>query len=160
MEIRRAGPGAESEILEAARSFEGPFDPRAVRAYLADNRNVFLLAYEGSKVVGFLRGTELGQLGSERKQMFLYEIEVVPRSRRQGIGTGLVRSLLRYCRERDFEEIFVLTDDPANEAARRLYLSTGAITETVADRMYVYHLDPKGGPDRPDASATDPARRA
>jgi ribosomal protein S18 acetylase RimI-like enzyme len=118
MEIRRAGPGAESEILGAARSFEGPFDPRAVRAYLADHRNVFLLAYEGSEVVGFLRGTELRQLGSERKQMFLYEIEVGPRSRRQGVGSGLVRCLLQYCRERDFEEIFVLTDDPTNEAAR------------------------------------------
>ncbi|MGC2035175.1 MAG: GNAT family N-acetyltransferase, partial [Thermoplasmata archaeon] len=152
MEIRRAGPGAESAIVEAARSFEGPFDPRAVRAYLADDRNVFLLAYEGNEVAGFLRGTELGQLGSQRKQMFLYEIEVGPRFRRHGVGAGRVRSLLQYCRERHFEEIFVLTDDPANEAARRLYLSTGAITETVADRMYVYRLDPSGGPDPTGAS--------
>jgi ribosomal protein S18 acetylase RimI-like enzyme len=144
MRIRRLGPGDEDEILRAARLFDAPPVPEAVRAYLADARNVFLLADEDGQATGFLRGTELGQLRSERTQMFLYEIGVDARCRRRGLGRALVRRLLELCQERGVAEVFVLTD-PANEAAVRLYVSTGAVTETPADRMYVYVLRPREG---------------
>jgi aminoglycoside 3-N-acetyltransferase I len=139
MRVRRLVRGEEGEVLRAAHLFDEPPDPSAVRSYLEDNRDVFLLACEGDEPVGFLRGTELGQLKSQRKQMFLYEIAVEENSRRRGIGRELVEWLLRHCAERGFEEIFVFTD-PANQAAVMLYRSTGAVTETPADRMFVYHL--------------------
>jgi [ribosomal protein S18]-alanine N-acetyltransferase len=140
MRVERLRAGDDREVLRAAGLFDEPPNPKAVRTYLSDDRNVFLIAYEEDGPVGFLRGTELGQLKSERKQMFLYEIAVKDSHRRRGIGTELVRTLLRHCRERGFEEIFVFTDDPANVAAVRLYRSTGAVTETVSDRMYVYRI--------------------
>jgi aminoglycoside 3-N-acetyltransferase I len=110
-----------------------------VASYLRDERNVFLLASEKARAVGFLRGTELGQLHSERKQMFLYEIAVDESCRRRGIGRALVNALLDFCRMRGFEEAFVFTD-PANQPAVNLYRSTGAVTETPADRMFVYQF--------------------
>jgi len=140
MQIRRLGSEGEEEVLRAAHLFDEPPSPRAVRTYLADGRNVFLLAYQDDAIVGFLRGTELGQLKTDRKQMFLYEIAVAEPHRRQGVGRELIRALLRDCRDRGLEEVFVFTDDPANEAAERLYRSTGAVTETRGDRMYVYKL--------------------
>jgi aminoglycoside 3-N-acetyltransferase I len=139
MRIIRLNAGQESEILSSPELFDVPPDPDAVRAYLADERNIFLLAFKGSKAAGFLRGTELGQLKSTQGQMFLYEVGVLPESRRQGIAGALVRWLLDYCREQGFEEVFVFTD-PSNEAAVELYQSTGAVTETPADRMFVYRL--------------------
>ncbi|MGI0131445.1 MAG: GNAT family N-acetyltransferase [Thermoplasmata archaeon] len=138
--VQRLGTGDEDDVRRCARLMDDPPDPDAARAYLGDPRNVFFVAYEGARAVGFLRGTELGQLKSGRPQMFLYEIAVEPESRRRGIGRELIRTLVRWCRERDFEEIFVFTDDPANLAAERLYQSTGGVTETVGDRMYVYRL--------------------
>jgi ribosomal protein S18 acetylase RimI-like enzyme len=149
MVVRRLVTGEETELLRAAPLFDEPPDPSAVRAYLADPRNVFLLATEGNEVVGFLRGTELGQLKSKQKQMFLYEIEVERRFRRRGIGSELVRTLLQYCREKEFEEVFVFVD-PANESGVRLYRATGAVTETPADRMYVYRLADASGSVPPD----------
>lgn len=71
--------------------------------------------------------------------MFLYEVGVVEEFRRRGIGGELIQWLLRYCRDRGFEEIFVFTD-PDNAPAVNLYRSTGAVTETPADRMFVYQL--------------------
>jgi ribosomal protein S18 acetylase RimI-like enzyme len=139
MRIRRLGPGDEAEIVRAAPLFDERPNPDAARAYLEEDRNVFLLAEQSGTAVGFLRATELGQLKSCRKQMFLYEIGVDPSFRRRGIGRDLVLWLLGYCRERRFEEAFVFTD-PANEAAVGLYRSTGGVTETPADRMYVYRL--------------------
>jgi len=137
--IRRLLPGDEEEILRAGRLFDAPPRAEAVRAYLADELNVFLLADEGGTATGFLRGTELGQLTSDRHQMFLYEIGVDAAFRRRGIGRALVLRLLSHCRDRRIEEVFVFTY-PANTAAVGLYRSTGAATETPADRMYVYTL--------------------
>ena len=139
MRVRRLGPGAELEVLHAAYLMDETPDLAAARAYLADDRNVFLMAYEGSEAVGFLRGTELGQLRSKRKQMFLYEIGVEESFRRRGIGKALITSLLRDCRELGFEEVFVFVD-ATNAPAVRLYLTTGALPETAADRMFVYRL--------------------
>ena len=140
VQIRRILPEEGSSILRAGHLFDhGRPDPEAVRTYLADPRNVFLLAFEGSEAVGFLRATELSQLTSRRKHMFLYEISVDEKFRRRGIGKALVNALLNDCHDRGFAEVFVFTD-PANAAAVALYRSTGAITETPADRMFVYPL--------------------
>jgi len=140
MRIRRLLPGDELAVLHAGYLFDEPeVDVTAVRAYLADARNVFLIAFEGSEALGFLRGTELLQLSSRRKQMFLYEIGVDKEFRRRGVGKALVNALLSDCRERGFEEVFVFTN-PANLPAVALYRSTGATTETPADRMFVYPL--------------------
>jgi ribosomal protein S18 acetylase RimI-like enzyme len=140
--IRRLTADDVPSVLEAASIFDRPPQEAAVRAYLADERNVFLLASADRSPAGFLRATELLQLDSPRKQMFLYEIAVAEPCRRRGVGRSLVNELLRYCKERGFEEIFVFTGDPSNEAAAGLYRSTGAVTETLGDRMYVYRLAP------------------
>lgn len=146
VQIRHILPGEGPEVLRSGHLFgRGQPDLEAVQAYLADERNVLLIAFEGTKAVGFLRATELRQLTSRRKQMFLYEIGVGEGFRRRGIGTALVNTLLEDCRERGFAEVFVLTD-PANAAAVALYRATGAVTETPADRMFVYPLHPGSNP--------------
>ncbi len=141
--VRRLGPRQFATLRQAAHLFDRPMDARAARAYLKDRRNVLLVAYDGPAAVGFLRGTQLGRLDSSRGQMFLYEIGVLPVARRRGFGRRLVEALLRYCRDRGFQEVFVLTD-PRNTAAAGLYRSTGARPETRADRMFVYRLRSTG----------------
>lgn len=139
MRVRRLGPGSELEVLRAAYLLEETPELAAVKAYLSDGRNVLLLAYEGSEPVGFLRGTELTQLRSKRKQLFLHEIAVGESFRRRGVGKALVTALLRDCRELGFEEVIVYVD-PTNAPAVRLYLTTGALPEVTANRMFVYRL--------------------
>lgn len=131
-----------SRIARAPELFDEKTDLRATREYLGDSRNIFLLASQGSTPVGFLRGTSLHQIKTPRRQMLLYEIGVHHRYRRRGVGRALVNWLLDYCRRNHFDEVFVLTS-PGNRAAVRLYRSTGAVTETKADRMFVYPLGPK-----------------
>jgi ribosomal protein S18 acetylase RimI-like enzyme len=137
--ITQLGATDGAAVIGAADLFDEPPNPAAVTDYLRDERNVFLLASEGARAVGFLRGTGLVQLKNERKQMFLYEIAVAEEFRRRGIGRQLIERLLEYCRLRGFEEVFVFTD-PGNEAAVQMYRSTGGATETPADRMFVYRL--------------------
>jgi ribosomal protein S18 acetylase RimI-like enzyme len=156
--VVRLDPGQAPEILAASTLFDSDLDPEAVRAYLEDPRNVFLLALEGRTPVGFLRGTALTQLRTRRPQMFLYEIAVLDGHRRRGIGRSLVGSLLEHCSRQRYDEVFVLTD-PGNVAAVGLYRATGAVPETPADRMYVYRFSPRprGEGDEAPRSATEAA---
>lgn len=138
--LATAGPRDASWIAKvAAPLFDHPTDARALRAYLGDPRNVFFLASVGGQPAGFLRATSLRQPHTRSPQMFLYEIAVAPGFRRRGVGRALVERLLAYCRRRRYEEVFVFTE-PSNRAAVRLYRRTGAVTETPADRMFVYKL--------------------
>lgn len=146
LRIVRIGPADTVRVAEKARPLlDGPADPVALRRYLSDRRNYFLVAWDGEVAVGFLRATALGQILTRRPQMFLYEISVAESHRRRGVGRRLVERLLRFSRARHFDEVFVFTD-PANRAAVGLYRATGATTETPGDRMYVYPLqrDPTG----------------
>jgi ribosomal protein S18 acetylase RimI-like enzyme len=123
--------------------FDQSADVVALRNYLSDPRNIFLLAWVDDGAVGFLRGTALGQIHARHPQMFLYEVAVARRFRRRGVGKLLVQHLLDHCRAHHFEEAFVFTD-PRNRAAVRLYRSTGAVTETPRDRMFVYRFGKPG----------------
>jgi ribosomal protein S18 acetylase RimI-like enzyme len=155
--VRVRATAAARVAREAEPLFDEPADLAALNRYLSDRRNVFFLAYAGSAVVGFLRGTALDQIHSRRPQMFLYEVSVAPSYRRRGVGRALVERLLEYCRDRGFDEAFVFTD-PANRPAVALYRGTGAITETPRDRMFVYRL--RSGPTpRPRRVARSKARR-
>ncbi len=148
--MTKSGPGRtvritrarrpDAERIVAARTlFDGPLDLDATRRYLADPRHVFLLATEGRRPIGFLRGSLLRQIRTSRPQFFLYEIGVVPSARRRGVGTALVERMLADARRIGCEEAFVLTS-PTNRAAVALYRSTGGRTETPSDRMFVYPL--------------------
>jgi predicted enzyme related to lactoylglutathione lyase/GNAT superfamily N-acetyltransferase len=148
VQVKRLGAGQVDELLAAGLLFDAPADPSAARQYLADDRNVFFLAADEDRAVGFLRGTALRQVHTNRDQMFLYEIAVAEDRRRTGVGRALVGAFLDYCTTHGFEEAFVFTD-PGNPAAVGLYRSTGAVTETPADRMFVYRLNPPDAAKKP-----------
>lgn len=140
LSITRARSTGAFRLAEVAKHLlDEPANRAALKAYLLDRRNIFLLACMDGTAVGFLRATSLGQLHTHRPQMFLYEVGVARRFRRQGVGRALIERLLDYCRRHRFDEVFVFTD-PANRAAVSLYRGTGAVTETPQDRMFVYRL--------------------
>jgi ribosomal protein S18 acetylase RimI-like enzyme len=141
--VRAARAEGVEAVLRAASLFDSPPNPDALRRYLADDRNLLLLAYEEGEAAGFLRGTALGQVATPRPQMFLYEIDVAPAFRRHGVARTLIEWLLAYCRDGGFEEVFVLTE-ATNTAAIRLYESTGGRPESPGERMFVYKFDESG----------------
>ena len=110
--IRRLGPGDEDVVRALA-------EDEAQTALLADDRTVFVAAFDGEVPVGFAFGYVLPRRHGWPTMFFVYEIEVDERYRRRGIGRRLMEELLF-----GHEEAFVLTD-AANEAAMALYGSLG-----------------------------------
>ncbi len=110
--IRRLGPGDEDVIRALAE--DGP-----QTALLADDRTVFVAAFDGETPVGFAFGYILPRRHGRPTIFFVYEIDVDEGYQRQGIGRRLMEELL--CGQ---EEAFVLTD-AANDTAMAFYASLG-----------------------------------
>jgi len=94
-------------------------EDEAQTALLADDRTVFVAAFDGETPVGFAFGYILPRRHGRPTIFFVYEVDVDERYRRQGIGRRLMEELLF-----GQEQAFVLTD-AGNEAAMALYGSLG-----------------------------------
>jgi aminoglycoside 3-N-acetyltransferase I len=122
-----------------------PFDQspteEAILAQLVHNRNEVFRAVNDPQPVGFVRGTSLPPLRSNRLPTYICEIGVASSFRRRGVGKALVAAMLEYCRSPGYAEQYVLADS-TNLAAANPYLSTGAITKARAAPLFGHRLMP------------------
>jgi ribosomal protein S18 acetylase RimI-like enzyme len=127
MEIRRLGPGDEEVVRALATR-----TPRT--ELLADDRTLFLAAFDGDEPVGFAFGYVLPRRHGEPTILLVYEVDVHERYRRRGIAKELMR---RLGEESGAGEGFVLTE-PDNEAANALYRSLGGVPGEVVQWDFRY----------------------
>lgn len=117
--IRRLGPGDEEIVRRLAED-----EPQTM--LLADDRTVFLAAFDGEEPVGFVFGYMLPRRHGKPEAMFVYEVDVDEPYRRHGIGRRLMQELLA-----GRAEAYVFTE-PDNDTANALYASLGGTrVETV-----------------------------
>jgi GNAT superfamily N-acetyltransferase len=125
--IRRLAAGDES-VLEslaaeaaefdlAGRSApERPLSAARASAYLADPAVLHWIAEEDGRVVGELLCHLLRLPYRDGLELLLYSIGVRAGARRRGVGTALVREMLRWMEREDVPEAWVLADNPGAEA--------------------------------------------
>ena len=122
--VWRATPGAEERVKAAEPLFDDQVDFEATRRFLADERNVLLIADVDGSSAGFVSGTELTHPDKSQPEMFLNELAVDERFRGLGIGRALVAELWRVAQARGCRGMWVLTDDD-NVAANKVYGAAG-----------------------------------
>jgi ribosomal protein S18 acetylase RimI-like enzyme len=115
--VRRLGPGDEEVV-------RGLAEGEAQTGLLSDERTIFLVAFHGAAPIGFVFGYELPRRHGNPSILFVYEVEVEPAWRGQGVATKLFAELERIAAGRGIREGFVLTE-PDNQPALRLYASLG-----------------------------------
>ncbi len=106
-------------------------------ALLGDEHTIFVAAFDGEEPIGFAFGHVLPRRHGDPDHLFIYEIEVDERHRRQGIATELMRLLAE---EAGVAEGFVLTE-PDNDAANALYRSLGGSREETVLWDFRYAAD-------------------
>jgi aminoglycoside 6'-N-acetyltransferase I len=121
--VRRLGAGDEDVIRQLA-------EDAPQTALLADDRTIFLAAFDGDDPVGFVFGYDLPRRHGAPSILFVYEIDVEPAYQRRGIAKRLLGELLRIGQARGAAEAFVLTDHD-NVAANALYASLGGVRSDV-----------------------------
>jgi ribosomal protein S18 acetylase RimI-like enzyme len=128
--VRRLGPGDEEVVRKLAER-----EPRT--ALLADDRTIFLAAFQGDDPVGFVFGYELLRRHGDPSILFIYELGVDEAYRRQGIATRLMTELARIAKAQGIVEGFVLTE-PDNAPANALYESVGGTSSNAVMWDYRY----------------------
>jgi aminoglycoside 3-N-acetyltransferase I len=131
--VRRLGPGDEDVVITLAE--HTPPAREHATDFLADDRMIFLVAFDGSEPMGFLFGYELMRRHGDPTILFVYEVDVRERYRRRGVATKLFGELERLVRERGIRRAFVLAAE-GNEPAMRLYESVGGVRPYDGDVMW------------------------
>jgi ribosomal protein S18 acetylase RimI-like enzyme len=127
--VRRLGPGDEAVVRRLAE------DAAPQSGLLAEERTIFLAAFDGDDPAGFLLAYELPRRRGDPSQLFVYEVGVDEGRRRQGVATALFRELALIARSRGIRRGFVLTNE-ANEAAMELYRSAGGVRPSNDDVLF------------------------
>jgi ribosomal protein S18 acetylase RimI-like enzyme len=131
--LRRLGRGDEEVVIALAEQTAPT--PEQAGEFLADDRMIFLVAFDGREPMGFLFGYELLRRHGDRAIFFVYEVEVRERYRRRGAATKLFAELERIVRDRGIRRAFVLAA-AGNEPAMRLYESVGGVRPYDDDVMW------------------------
>ncbi|MGB7086522.1 MAG: AAC(3)-I family aminoglycoside N-acetyltransferase [Phormidesmis sp.] len=118
------------ETYTAKRPSEG-----YLRRLLSGDTFIALAAVKSGEVVGGIAAYELMKFEQERSEIYIYDLAVVSRHRRQGVATALIEKLKEIAAERGAYVIFVQADTSIeDEPAIALYTKLGR-------RENVLHFD-------------------
>jgi aminoglycoside 3-N-acetyltransferase I len=94
----------------------------------------YVLMYE-NRLAGGLTAYELPMYNTERDEIFIYDMAILPEFQRKGFGTELIESLKEYGRKNGISEIFVAAHEK-DKHALDFYRSTGGKAEKVIHFVY------------------------
>ncbi len=143
IEIHKLGPYQTDAFIElldifkevfAMRNFKLPSNKHLEELLAKDDFFVFVALSEG-KLVGGLTAYSLTQYYSEEPLVYIYDVVVLKRYQRKGIGKKLMLGIKDYCSEMGVEEIFVQAEDE-DQHALDFYRSTGAKESKVTHFTY------------------------
>jgi aminoglycoside 3-N-acetyltransferase I len=146
IEIKKLGIDDVALFSQMVKSFEEIFEMKNFNlppmlhlqnTLQKENFMAFVALFE-QKIAGGMTVYILDQYYSEKRLAYIFDLAVLPKYQHKGIGTQMINFIKRYCKERDFEEIFVQAD-AIDEYALSFYRSTG-ISEEEDVRHFYYTL--------------------
>ena len=120
--IKRLGKGDVTKMRELNALFASAFEDsdtlqhaspgdQYLGAFLADEQHIVMVAIAEGHLVGGLVAYCLPKFERERKEVFLYDLAVVPAYQRQGIGRSLVYAVQKEAKQMGAYLVFVLAEE-------------------------------------------------
>lgn len=141
MEFRLLGAD-DARVLTAVAPdvFDDPIDVRAAAEFLRDPRHHIVVAIEAGMVVGFVSAVHYVHPDKPTPELWINEVGVAPTHQKRGVGKAMLLRMLEHARDLGCSEAWVLTER-GNEAALRLYRSTGGTESTHDEVMFTFAVD-------------------
>ncbi|TGK90002.1 GNAT family N-acetyltransferase [Leptospira bourretii] len=143
IEIKKLSSNELNQFIELIRVFEDVFEMKNfqmpkedyLQSLLArDDFFVFVSIFK-SQVIGGLTAYTLRQYYSEKPLVYIFDLAVLTKYQRQGIGKSLIEAINVYCKKMVAEEVFVQAD-LIDDYALDFYRSTGGLPEEVVHFTY------------------------
>ena len=107
-----------------------PAGPDHLEKLLTDNKFIALVAYVDGEMAGAIAAYELVKFEAERSEIYIYDLAVIERYRRQGVATALIAAVQEIGRDKGAWVVFVQADPP-DEPAVALYDKLGTREEVL-----------------------------
>jgi aminoglycoside 6'-N-acetyltransferase I len=141
-EIRMLGAHDEPVLRNVAPGvFDHALKPALIAEFLRDGRHHLAVAIEDGTMIGFASGVHYVH-PDKPSELWINEVGVAPSHHRRGIGKAIIEALLQHAKRLGCREAWVLTDR-TNQAAMRLYASTGGKEAPHDQVMFTYFLNGK-----------------
>ena len=111
------------------------FEKSNIEMFLQTQNSYAFVLQTDEKVVGFAYGYGLTRLDG-KVMFYLHSIGVLPEYQNKGYGSELMKFIVSFAKEKDFSEIFVITDK-ANVFACKLYEKFDLKNEIENEIVYV-----------------------
>ena len=139
LELRILQPRDADVLANVAPGvFDGPLVPQLVTEFLNDGRHHLAVAVDQGVVVGMASGVHYIH-PDKPSELWINEVGVAPSHQGKRIGKAVVETLLQHGRSLGCREAWVLTDR-SNQAAMRLYVSTGGAESSDDEVMFTFQL--------------------
>jgi len=125
VEVRRLGSD-DADLVEvvdqinaATMEIGEPFSVGSLRGFVADVRNIYLVAHVGGQLAGTLHAIRY-QHPSGSTYVYIDEVDTDEAFRRRGVATRLMAAVMEITRDSGASEAWLGADD-GNDAAHALY---------------------------------------
>ncbi|TGK50533.1 GNAT family N-acetyltransferase [Leptospira kanakyensis] len=143
IEIKKLSSSELSQFIELIRVFEDVFEMKNFQmpsSYylqtLLDRDDFFVfVSISQNQVIGGLTAYTLSQYYSEKPLVYIFDLAVLTKYQRQGIGKSLIEAINVYCKKMGAEEVFVQAD-LVDDYALDFYRATGGLPEEVIHFTY------------------------
>jgi aminoglycoside 3-N-acetyltransferase I len=143
IEIKKLSDHNTPEFVELIRIFEDVFemenfsipDIEHLEKVLSKPDFIVMIAMVQNEIVGGLTAYVLHQYYSQKPLAYIYDLAIKRSYQRQGIGKLLISGFNSYCKEKDFEEVFVQADK-VDDYAIDFYRATGITAEEQVIHFY------------------------
>lgn len=144
LEIRILNSSDDSALERVAPDvFDNVLDPALAAEFLRDPRHHLAVAIDQGEVIGFASGVHYVH-PDKPAELWINEVGVAPTHHGRGIGKAIIRALLEHATRLGCREAWVLTDR-SNQAAMRLYASTGGEEAPGEHVLFTYDLARRDG---------------
>ncbi len=150
MEIKILRPEDAAVLLAVGPDvFDDAVNPRVATEFLNDPRHHLVAAIDRGVIVGFASAVHYVHPDKRSPEMWINEVGVATTHRGRGVARAILQRLLEVARAIGCAEAWVLTDR-SNEAALRLYKSSGGIEASGDQVMLTFRLQECGASDEAD----------
>jgi len=149
LEIKKLDDKNIDEFINLIRVFEDVFemknfsmpDTKHLLHILQKKDFMVFVAVKENQLIGGLTAYTLEQYYSKKPLAYIYDLAVLTKYQRQGIGKKLIAAINNYCATQGYEEVFVQADK-VDDYAIDFYRKTSITAEEDVIHFY-YKLDGK-----------------